>query len=64
VADLRACGLSEAAIRRRVRDGRLHRLHLGVYAVGHPGVPLEGRFLAAVLACGPARDEHVRPSGV
>jgi hypothetical protein len=35
-----------------VRNGRLHRMHRGVYAVGHAGVTLEGRFMAAVLACG------------
>jgi len=27
-------------------------MHHGVYAVGHPNPPLEGRFLAAVKACG------------
>jgi elongation factor P len=36
----------------RVRTGRLHPLRRGVYAVGHANVPLEGRFLAAVKACG------------
>jgi very-short-patch-repair endonuclease len=30
----------------------LHLLHRGVYAVGHPNLPLEGHFLAAVKACG------------
>ncbi len=34
------------------RAGRLHRLHPGVYAVGHRVVSREGRWLAAVLACG------------
>ena len=43
----------------RVRAGHLHRLHCGVYAVGHPNVPLDGRFLAAVKVCGPtARLSH------
>ena len=28
-------------------------IHRGVYAVGHANLPLEGRFLAAVKACGP-----------
>jgi len=50
---LRALGLSDRAVLGRVRAGRLHRVHHGVYAVGHPALPLEGRFLAAVLACGP-----------
>jgi hypothetical protein len=37
----------------------LHPLHRGVYAVGHANVPLNGRFLAAVEACGPtARLSH------
>jgi very-short-patch-repair endonuclease len=52
IAELRACGLDDDAVARRVRDGWLHRLHRGVYAVGHPGVTLRGRFRAAVLACG------------
>jgi very-short-patch-repair endonuclease len=51
--ELRACGLSSHAVMRRVRSGRLHPLHARVYAVGHANVPLEGRFLAAVKACGP-----------
>lgn len=53
VAELQACGLSLGAIARRARRGTLHRLHRGVYAVGHRNVPLEGRFLAAVKALGP-----------
>jgi very-short-patch-repair endonuclease len=53
VADLHRCGLDDNAIAVRVRRGDLHRLHRGVYAVGHPNVPLHGRFLAAVKACGP-----------
>ena len=35
------------------RVGRLHRLHPGVYAVGHTALSREARWLAAVLACGP-----------
>jgi Transcriptional regulator, AbiEi antitoxin/Protein of unknown function (DUF559) len=52
VHQLRACGLEDHAIARRVRAGRLHRLYRGVYAVGHPGLTLRGRFRAAVVACG------------
>jgi very-short-patch-repair endonuclease len=51
--ELFACGLSRTEVRGRVRSGRLHPLHRGVYAVGHPSVALEGHFLAAVKACGP-----------
>jgi len=50
--ELFACGLSPSPVLTRVRNGRLHPVHRGVYAVGHAKVPLEGRFLAAVKACG------------
>jgi very-short-patch-repair endonuclease len=53
IAELRACGLNDRAVLVRVRNGRLHQLHRGVYAVGHVDLSLEGRFLAAVKACGP-----------
>src|SRR3954469_5101426 len=53
-AELRDCGLSKKAVARRVRNGWLHPLHRGIYAVGHDNPPLEGRFLAAVKACGVA----------
>jgi predicted transcriptional regulator of viral defense system len=56
--ELFACGLSRKSVMIRVRNGRLHSLHRGVYAVGHANVPLEGRFLAAVKACRPAVLSH------
>jgi very-short-patch-repair endonuclease len=37
---------------RAVERGLLHRLHRGVYAVGHPRVTHQGRLWAAVLATG------------
>jgi very-short-patch-repair endonuclease len=46
-------GLSPAMISRRVSTGRLHRLHRGVYAVGHTNLSREGTWIAAVFACGP-----------
>jgi predicted transcriptional regulator of viral defense system len=50
--ELRACGLSDHGIAARARRGRLHRVHRGVYAVGHTALTMRGRFLAAVKACG------------
>jgi predicted transcriptional regulator of viral defense system len=47
-------GYSEAAVKRAVAGGRLHRLHRGVYAVGHTNLTPQGHCLAAVLACGRA----------
>jgi hypothetical protein len=49
----RLFGFSRSAVRREVVAGRFHPLYRGVYAVGHRCIPLEGRCLAAVLACGP-----------
>jgi very-short-patch-repair endonuclease len=50
--ELRDCGLSPKAVEVRLRTGRLHPIHRGVYAVGHANPPLDGIFLAAVKACG------------
>jgi hypothetical protein len=49
---LSTAGLGRSAITERVRSGRLHRIHRGVYAVGHSGLSWHGRWMAAVLACG------------
>jgi hypothetical protein len=45
-----ALGLNRGAIEKRVLAGRLHRLHHGVYAVGHSHVERRGRLMAATLA--------------
>jgi very-short-patch-repair endonuclease len=50
---LAALGLSRNAVAARAAAGRLHRIHRGVYAVGHPVLPRYGRWMAAVLAAGP-----------
>src|SRR5918994_979920 len=47
-------GLTNSTINRRVYAGRLHRVHHGVYAVGHPVLTVEGRWLAAALTTGGA----------
>lgn len=52
VQQLYALGLSSSAISDRTAAGRLHRVHRGVYAVGHFNIGNEGRWMAAVLACG------------
>jgi very-short-patch-repair endonuclease len=51
-AQLLAIGAGSSAIGRALEAGRLHRVHRGVYAVGHPLLTRHGRFMAAVLACG------------
>jgi very-short-patch-repair endonuclease len=43
-----------AAIAHRLKRGRLHPLHRGVFAVGRPEVGQCGRWMAALLACGPS----------
>ena len=50
---LTAIGLGRYAIHHRVRSGRLHRIHPGFYAVGHPKLTRQGHWMAAVLAYGP-----------
>ena len=49
---LLARGLTDTMIHKRVKAGRLHLVHRGVYAVGHRVIGLLGRQWAAVLACG------------
>lgn len=52
LTQLIAVGIESRAVYRRVRAGRLHRIHRGVYAVGHRHLSWEGIWSAAVLACG------------
>ena len=51
--ELIAAGIDRHTIQRWLEDGRLHRVHDGVYAVGHPGRSALADYMAAVLACGP-----------
>jgi len=45
-------GYTRQAIYHRIRTGRLHPLHRGVYAVGRRHVTDHGRWMAAIVACG------------
>lgn len=56
-------GLSASAVRNRVANGRLHRVHRGVFAVGHANLTRDGRFMAATLACGPGAALSHRAAG-
>jgi very-short-patch-repair endonuclease len=46
-------GFHSQAIKHRVSKGRLHPVTRGVYAVGRPQLTREGKWMAAVLSCGP-----------
>jgi very-short-patch-repair endonuclease len=46
-------GFSSRAIYHRTGRGRLHPVYSGVYAVGRAELDRHGRWMAAVLACGP-----------
>jgi Protein of unknown function (DUF559) len=50
---LLALGFSRRAIDHRLRIGRLRLVMRGVYVVGRPELTRHGRWMAAVLACGP-----------
>ncbi len=45
-------GVTRSGIAHRLRTGRLHLLHRGVFAIGTPEVTRLGQWTAAVLACG------------
>jgi len=51
-AQLYRCRIDDDGIGYRRRIRRLHRLHQGVYSVGHGALSNEGKWMAAVLACG------------
>ena len=45
-------GVGREAIAATLQAGRLHVVHAGVYSVGHRLLRVQGRWMAAVLACG------------
>ncbi|UGS38006.1 hypothetical protein DSM104329_04428 [Capillimicrobium parvum] len=60
---LNALGVSSSTIARWTADGRLLRLHRGVYAVGHQALTADGHRMAAVLAAGPGAALSHRSAG-
>lgn len=55
LAQMLEFGLSSRAVQQRAKVGRLHRVHRGVYSLAPPALlSRHGRWMAAVLACGPA----------
>jgi hypothetical protein len=52
LVQLLSAGLVHSQISRRVASGRLHRVHTGVYAVGHEVLSREALWHAAVLGAG------------
>ena len=51
-AQLLGLGLNRGSITHRIELGRLRRVHRGVYTIGHRLLSRDGRWMAAVLACG------------
>lgn len=45
-------GLSQDQIKRWIKQGLLHRVHRGVFRLGHRAPSVDAAYLAAVLACG------------
>lgn len=60
---LKALGLGGSGVRDRVAAGKLQRLHRGVYAIGLAAPSAKGRYMAAVLACGPGAALSHRSAG-
>jgi hypothetical protein len=58
IRQLERLGFDRWSVHREVDAGRLHRLHRGVYAVGHQRLSWHGHCLAAVLANSPAVASH------
>jgi hypothetical protein len=51
-SDLLRIGFTPKGLQHRIETGRLHPVFAGVYAVGRRELAREGRWMAAVLACG------------
>jgi predicted transcriptional regulator of viral defense system len=58
IRQLERLGFWPTTVHRELAAGRLHRLHRGVYAVGHRRLSWHGHCLAAVLANSPSVASH------
>jgi very-short-patch-repair endonuclease len=58
IRQLAKLGYSRSSVSKAATAGYLHRLHRGVYAVGHTDLSWHSHCLAAVLACSPALASH------
>jgi hypothetical protein len=58
IRQLAGLGYSRSSVSKATTAGRLHRLHRGVYAVGHMDLSWHSHCLAATLACAPALASH------
>jgi predicted transcriptional regulator of viral defense system/very-short-patch-repair endonuclease len=56
---LQCLGYGRRSVAKAADVGRLHRLHRGVYAVGHRRLTWHGRCMAAVLASYPSVASHL-----
>jgi predicted transcriptional regulator of viral defense system len=56
---LDAIGYTKSSVAKAAKAGRLHRLHRGVYLVGHRSLTWHGRCMAAVLASYPSVASHL-----
>jgi very-short-patch-repair endonuclease len=55
---LKVLGYGRNSASKANKVGRLHRIHRGVYVVGHRDLTWRGEYMAAVLACAPAVVSH------
>lgn len=58
VRQLREAGVDKRRTQRWLAQGRLHRIHRGVYAVGHVARSAKADYMAAVLACAGSAISH------
>ena len=63
-AQLLRCGLTHDQVRGRITRGQLHRLHRGVYVVGHRVLAPLAHETAALLACGAGTVLNRRTSAI